>query len=727
MDQTQQILNLYNNELIQKIQESKDLWAQISIEHTPVENITKQLRSFKLNFVDPSFTPSELSLYPQELVEVGGPFDKKIQWRRPKDFIQSLNPQLLPEQIKPEVFRKQIESRDIREGSLGDSWFLGAIATLAEHPQLLEKLFVNKTYNEEGVYRVRICKNGEWQSVTIDDYFPCFINGGPIFSTTSENELWVLILEKAYAKVHGSYLALRGGYAIEGIQDLTGCPSTQYDLLSQYVRQTIQNGDLWKLLQFYEKEQYLMSVSTDGEDQELAGNFIVQFQSYQDRETNLLKAHSYTILKIVEVNNNKLINLRNPWNAPFNFRGKWNENSPLWTQQMRRHLEPTFDKENSNFWISFEEFTQYFKTLNTCRIKNWEEIRVRGKYLRVQDKNNQTNEIVLSRWYYTLEIKKRTHVFIGIHQEDERIQGVSETRPYQDIGVLVLKQTSEGTRLVQMKELQETRQSELDIYLEEGTYFIIPKTSGCLLKVDNQEQDRNQVNFLKKQTKQPSDHYLSTLKDIFRKFDLQMNGELQYHEFGDFFTSLGFKINEQEFQSQILDKYCSTADGLTFHGFKDFMVASLFQYGYDNMIQWLYKLGYVQQEDRFISERSRVFIMTIHSEYQVQMVVNDCLHNDIEFKTQHIDPATSDDVIEEDQDDREFPIQVRIDLTQFNNVIQTNTHMPFIEKTIEPGESIFMFHAKITDANFKQPLKPTIQYHRLMQSEDAQNESRFAI
>jgi len=51
---------------------------------------------------------------------------------------------------------------DVKEGSLGDSWFVGAIATLADHPSLLEKLFVNKIYNEEGVYRVRLCKNGEW-------------------------------------------------------------------------------------------------------------------------------------------------------------------------------------------------------------------------------------------------------------------------------------------------------------------------------------------------------------------------------------------------------------------------------------------------------------------------------------------------------------------------------------------------------------------------------------
>lgn len=105
----------------------------------------------------------------------------------------------------------------MREGSLGDSWFLGAVASLAEHPQLLEKLFVNKTYNDEGVYRVRLCKNGEWHSVTVDDYFPCFVDGGPIFSSTNEHELWILILEKAYAKLHGNYLSLRGGYAFDGL------------------------------------------------------------------------------------------------------------------------------------------------------------------------------------------------------------------------------------------------------------------------------------------------------------------------------------------------------------------------------------------------------------------------------------------------------------------------------------------------------------------------------
>ena len=47
------------------------------------------------------------------------------------------------------------------------------------------------------------------------------------------------------------------------------------------------------------------------------------------------------------------------------------------------------------------------------------------------------------------------------------------------------------------------------------------------------------------------------------------------------------------------------------------MINALFQYGVDTMLDWLYKLGYEYSNTLFASERSRVFALTIHSEYQV--------------------------------------------------------------------------------------------------------------
>ena len=104
------------------------------------------------------------------------------------------------------------------------------MACLAETPSLIERLFLTKTYNEEGLYRIKIFKNGEAHEVIVDDYFPCFPNGQPIFSRSHGNELWVLLLEKAYAKLHGCYKNLIGGNPYEAMMDLTGCPTTCFKL-----------------------------------------------------------------------------------------------------------------------------------------------------------------------------------------------------------------------------------------------------------------------------------------------------------------------------------------------------------------------------------------------------------------------------------------------------------------------------------------------------------------
>ena len=118
---------------------------------------------------------------------------------------------------------------------LGNEWFLSALAMLAERPALIERLFLTKEVNSLGVYRVKLCKNGEWTTVTVDDYFPCYPEGDPLFSKCHGNELWALLLEKAFAKIHGNYFLLRGGFVNEALLDLTGCPSISYDLEDEYV------------------------------------------------------------------------------------------------------------------------------------------------------------------------------------------------------------------------------------------------------------------------------------------------------------------------------------------------------------------------------------------------------------------------------------------------------------------------------------------------------------
>jgi calpain-15 len=82
---------------------------------------------------------------------------------------------------------------------------------LAEREQLISRLFETKIINNQNCYEIWLNLDGEWQPVIIDDNFPCIKNQGPAFSQCHGPEIWVCLLEKAYAKLFGSYLSLEAG------------------------------------------------------------------------------------------------------------------------------------------------------------------------------------------------------------------------------------------------------------------------------------------------------------------------------------------------------------------------------------------------------------------------------------------------------------------------------------------------------------------------------------
>lgn len=61
------------------------------------------------------------------------------------------------------------------KGKLADNSFYSVVTSLSlSNQSLIERLFFNQNQlNPNGIYRLRLCKNGEWQSVTIDDLIPC--------------------------------------------------------------------------------------------------------------------------------------------------------------------------------------------------------------------------------------------------------------------------------------------------------------------------------------------------------------------------------------------------------------------------------------------------------------------------------------------------------------------------------------------------------------------------
>ena len=74
-----------------------------------------------------------------------------------------------------------------------------------------------------------MCLNGIWQDVVLDDTAPCTkYSKTPAFNRSSGRELWVILLEKAWAKVHGGYMNIAAGLTREALRDLTGASAITY-------------------------------------------------------------------------------------------------------------------------------------------------------------------------------------------------------------------------------------------------------------------------------------------------------------------------------------------------------------------------------------------------------------------------------------------------------------------------------------------------------------------
>ncbi|KAJ7355026.1 Calpain-6 [Desmophyllum pertusum] len=167
-------------------------------------------------FVDTEFPADDKSLFfsraPPESVE----------WKRPKD-ISAPNP--------PSLFVDGFSRHDITQGKLGNCWFVASCSTLALEPSLLEKVIPDIKKQEwdpddvgkyQGIFKFRFWRQGEWTEVVIDDLLPT-IGGQLVYIHSSEkNEFWGALVEKAYAKLNGSYEALEAGNISDALVDFTG-------------------------------------------------------------------------------------------------------------------------------------------------------------------------------------------------------------------------------------------------------------------------------------------------------------------------------------------------------------------------------------------------------------------------------------------------------------------------------------------------------------------------
>ncbi|XP_004380724.1 calpain-3 isoform X10 [Trichechus manatus latirostris] len=272
-----------------------------------------------------------------------------ITWKRPKEICKN-----------PQFIIGGANRTDICQGDLGDCWFLAAIACLTLNERLLFRVIPHDqsfTNNYAGIFHFQFWRYGDWVDVVIDDCLPTYNNQLVFTKSNHRDEFWSALLEKAYAKLHGSYEALKGGNTTEAMEDFTGGVTEFFDIKEA-------PRDMYKIMKKAIERGSLMGCSIDT---------IVPVQYETKMASGLVKGHAYSVTGLEETlfkdEKVKLVRLRNPW-GQVEWNGSWSDRWKDWSfvdndEKARLQYQVT---ENGEFWMSYDDFIYHFTKLEICNL-----------------------------------------------------------------------------------------------------------------------------------------------------------------------------------------------------------------------------------------------------------------------------------------------------------------------------------------------------------------------
>ncbi|XP_042882678.1 calpain-11-like isoform X2 [Penaeus japonicus] len=250
---------------------------------------------------------------------------------------------------------------DVEQGELGDTWLVQAVSTLTLTPKFLDRVVppdqaFDHTYC--GIFRFRFWHFGEWVEVIIDDRLPTFKGRLVYLHSTDPSEFWAALLEKAYAKLYGSYEALQQGFTTRALQDLTGGIVQSFSL-------TVQDKFLtYQVLNSAVPRSTLLVASINLE-KDTKRNLRLR--------NGLVTQHAYSVTGLARVRSKlgetPLVRLRNPWGRG-EWNGPWSERSWEWDSLSDRDkdLLSVRVRNEGEFWMAFEDFARHFTHLDLVHV-----------------------------------------------------------------------------------------------------------------------------------------------------------------------------------------------------------------------------------------------------------------------------------------------------------------------------------------------------------------------
>lgn len=168
--------------------------------------------------------------------------------------------------------------------------------------------------------------------------------------------MWSAIIEKAWAKMKGTYTSADTGFNVNGLRALTGAPVFTYDTDEQKSAY-----DTWKLLKEAEESNYLATTAT-------IDPTVLSDEYFND--CGIANNHAFSIISVFSVNvglnTEFLYAMRNPWGVANTHNMDWNQDDANWKDQIIQQIpledvDPrTSSQEEGIFFLNEDDFLTCF-------------------------------------------------------------------------------------------------------------------------------------------------------------------------------------------------------------------------------------------------------------------------------------------------------------------------------------------------------------------------------
>ena len=228
---------------------------------------------------------------------------KLIVWKSCREIKQFTEKSLI-------ILPKALDYSNFKQGHFGDCYFISCIRALSLIPQLLNIILRLNTNEQENriskdvpYFTVTFFIDGEWKIIKVKNSFPVYEKTGELVGVKPKsNEIFLMILEKAWALINGGYDKIEGGRTKYIFELFLGCKCDEFKKYNFNI------NSLYNSIQ--KNEQFFGALSICGSktykiNKEIDKDNFDKKKAIEEGFISKKGGHAYTILKTLEINKKK--------------------------------------------------------------------------------------------------------------------------------------------------------------------------------------------------------------------------------------------------------------------------------------------------------------------------------------------------------------------------------------------------------------------------------------